>query len=406
MGPATGGAVRGRAGYLGPEGTFTEEALLSSALPGAVEPVAMPTIYDTILALRRGELDWALAPIENSLDGSISVTLDLLAGTEMGAKGEYHPAPAGAGMLADPGTGAKRGSPGSGKGERLPAAADEDADIEIVGEALLGVRHSLIAAGEMPLQEIETVLTHPQVPGQCERFLRGELAHARVLAASSTAEAVRTVVADARPGQAALGTTLAAEIYGATVIRQGVQDRDDNETRFVWLARSSEGVPRAGPPLRTAAGGGRADTDYKTSLVFWGAGADSPGWLVRCLNEFGGRSINLTKIESRPKRERMGSYMFFVDLQGQADSEPVAAAILGLRAICEQARVLGSYRSAVPPRSAGAPPSSPAPPSPGEDERDRTESPGMPPDGGPGEQDPGNRRRSTAPPLHSGSADG
>ena len=119
--------------------------------------------------------------------------------------------------------------------------------MQIVGETLLTVRHSLIAARAVELSEIDTVLTHPQVPGQCARFLRGELAHARVLPASSTAEAVREVVEDAGPGRAALGTRLAAEIYGGTVLREGVQDRDDNETRFVWLARSGERAPTPAP---------------------------------------------------------------------------------------------------------------------------------------------------------------
>jgi len=301
---------RPRVGYLGPEGTFTEEALLVSVEPDTVRPVALRTIYDTIAALAHREVEWAIVPIENSLDGSVSATLDLLAAEESG--------------------------------------------LQIVGEVLLSVRHSLIAASQLALTEIETVLTHPQVPGQCERFLRGELGHARVLPASSTAEAVRIVARGGQRGQAALGTVLAAQIYGGTVIREGVQDRDDNETRFVWLARSKEGAGRAAgdhqPPLRLGGGHG----EWKTSLVFWGPGADSPGWLVRCLDEFGRREINLTKIESRPKRERMGSYMFFVDLQGQIGDGPVTEAVIGLQEICEQARVLGCYRASQSPNEASA----------------------------------------------------
>src|SRR5438445_3976778 len=151
-----GSATRPRVGYLGPEGTFSEEALLASAAPEAVEQVPLQTIYDAITSRREGELDWAIVPIENSLDGSVSVTLDLLA---------------------------------SGGGE-----------LEITAEALLRVRHSLIAAEPLALREIEEVLSHPQVPGQCERFLRGELAHARILPAASTAEAVRIVTSEPRPG--------------------------------------------------------------------------------------------------------------------------------------------------------------------------------------------------------------
>jgi prephenate dehydratase len=297
--PPTG---RPRVGYLGPAGTFSEEALLDSASPDVVEPVALASIYETVAALRRGEVAFAIVPIENSLEGSINVTLDLLAG--------------------------------------------EATDVKIVGEALLRVRHSLIAAAEVPLAQIDTVITHPHVPGQCTLFLRTELAHARILAASSTAEAVRAVVDAGEPGQAAIGTLLAARIYGGTVIRERVEDREDNETRFVWLARHAPDAPDAAlaqPPLRAG-----ADAGYKTSLVFWGAGAERPGWLVRCLDEFASRNINLTKIESRPRREGLGSYMFFVDLAGRAEDAKVAEAIAQIETSCEQLLVLGSY--AVAPR--------------------------------------------------------
>jgi prephenate dehydratase len=298
-----------RVGYLGPEGTFSEEALLASAAADAVEPVPLATIYDTVMALRREDVDWAVVPIENSLEGSISVTLDLLAG--------------------------------------------EASDVEIVGEALLRVRHSLIAAEALALEEIDTVLTHPQVPGQCARFLRGELAHAQIVPASSTAEAVRTVAGDRGApdgvrGRAALGTLLAAEIYGGTVLREGVQDRDDNETRFVWLARGRAGEDRPQgdpPPLRES-----PTEEWKTSIVFWGPGAEHPGWLVRCLDEFARRDINLTKIESRPRPGRLGSYMFFADLGGRPADTAVADAVAGVRALCQHVRVLGSYRAGRDPQ--------------------------------------------------------
>jgi prephenate dehydratase len=289
-----------KVGYLGPAGTFTEEALYASARAGSFEPIALATIYDTVLALRSGALAWAIVPIENSLDGSVTVTLDLL--------------------------------------------ADEHGDLEIVGEARLAVKHSLIAAAPIELAAIDTVITHPQVPGQCTRFLRHDLARARVQSASSTAEAVRLVSTARVPGQAALGTQLAARIYGGVVLREAVQDRDDNVTRFVWLSRVREEHPgqaetQPRPPLRS----GSDDGGWKTSVVFWGAGAASPGWLVRCLDEFARRSINLTKIESRPRRGELGHYVFFVDLQGSAGELPVRQALAGLRTVCEQARVLGSY---------------------------------------------------------------
>jgi prephenate dehydratase len=232
--------------------------------------------------------------MENSLEGSINLTLDLL--------------------------------------------AEEASDVKIVGEALLRVRHSLIASEPLELGQIDTVITHPQVPGQCTRLLHGALAHAQVLPASSTAEAVRSVISDPRRGRAALGTTLAAAIYGATVIREGVEDRADNETRFVWLARVVDST--LSPPLRGTS------AEWKTSLVFWGAGGAQAGWLVRCLTELARRDINLTKIESRPRREWLGSYMFFADLSGRAEDMPVAEAIAEMRPLCDEVRILGSFPAA------------------------------------------------------------
>jgi prephenate dehydratase len=148
-----------------------------------------------------------------------------------------------------------------------------------------------------------------------------------------------------RPGLAALGTQLAASIYGATVIRAGVEDREDNQTRFVWLARA--GDIETPPPLAAQPGeASQTDGRWKTSLVFWGLGAERPGWLVRCLDEFARREINLTKIESRPRRERLGSYMFFADLDARLREPRAAEALAGLEGKCQEVRVLGSYPAA------------------------------------------------------------
>jgi prephenate dehydratase len=155
---------------------------------------------------------------------------------------------------------------------------------------------------------------------------------------------VRTVVAERRAGHAAIGTLLAASVYGGTVIREGVEDRADNETRFAWLARG-DGEHAALPPLRAR---DVARARWKTSLVFWGLGAKRPGWLLRCLSAFARREINLTKIESRPRRERLGDYMFFVDLDGRIAETRVEQAIAALRELCEEVHVLGSYPAAAP----------------------------------------------------------
>jgi prephenate dehydratase len=276
-------------GYLGPEGTFSHQALLAAGIPEGASATGLATIYDTVMAVHDGAVERALVPIENSLDGSIDVTLDAL--------------------------------------------ATDASDVRIVGETVLAIRNCLIAGRDFPLAAIETVYSHPQPIAQCARFLRSTLAAARVVSANSTAEAVRHVVAEPELPHAALGNRLAAEIYGGHVLLDGVDDDEGNQTRFVWLARTG-----------AVAAIGAAAT--KTSIVFWGAGDESPGWLVRCLSEISDRGINMTRIESRPQRAGLGHYMFFADLLGAADSAPLDAAIDGLGTHCEEVRVLGSYVAA------------------------------------------------------------
>jgi prephenate dehydratase len=279
-----------RLGYLGPPGTFSEEAVRASGQADGAELVPFGSIFDTVMAVEAGDVDRALVPIENALGGAVNATLDAL--------------------------------------------AVETREVAIVGETVLAIRNCLVAARPMDLGEIRVVVSHPQPLAQCARFLRLELPGAEVRAATSTAEAVSGVAASREPW-AALGTRLAAELYGGHVLRDGVDDDPDNETRFVWLART--GSP---PP------GDAGEVAWKTSVVFAGAGDASPGWLVRCLSEFAFRGVNLTKIESRPRRGRLGHYLFLVDLEGRADQGPVAEAVAGLRGHCEEVRVLGTYPAA------------------------------------------------------------
>jgi prephenate dehydratase len=274
-------------GYLGPQGTWCHQALLEAGVPAGAGMTPLATIYDTVMAVHEGTVELALVPIENSLEGSVDVTLDAL-------------------------------------------ATDAD-DVAIVGETVLAIRNCLIAPPGLEIEAIETVYSHPQANAQCARFLRTRLGHARVVATSSTAEAVRSVAAEPQARNAALGNHLAAELYGGRVLLDGVDDAEGNETRFVWLSLR-DGMPR-----------GPAEGPSKTSLVFWGAGDESPGWLVGCLAEFSERDINLTRIESRPHRAGLGHYMFFADLHGAAETPAVAAAIAGLGEHCETVRVLGSY---------------------------------------------------------------
>jgi prephenate dehydratase len=174
------------------------------------------------------------------------------------------------------------------------------------------------------------VLSHPQALAQCSRFLRERLPDAGTEVSGSTAEAVRTAAASSEP-LAAIGTRLAAELYGGIVLAEGIEDRPDNLTRFVWLA------PEGTPPH---------DTPDKTSVVFWGFNDESPGALVAVLRELADRGVNLTKIESRPRRVQLGHYMFFADLDGGEDDPAVREALVGLSRRVETLRVLGSYRAA------------------------------------------------------------
>ena len=284
-----------RVGYLGPEGTFTHEAVVGGlAGNGGHELVPLPTIYDTVMAVHSRAVEQALVPIENSLEGSVNATLDAL--------------------------------------------AMETEDVRILGELVRPIEHCLIARTALELTDIEVVVSHPQASGQCAHFIRSRLPQASVLAGSSTAEAVRTVAEHDGPW-AALGTRSAAARYGATVLRAGVEDVTDNETRFVWLGRVGSLPGGPGSPPGDAA-------PWKTAIVFWGVGSEAPGWLVACLAEFASREVNLTRIESRPRKQGLGRYMFFCDLEGR-DTEPhVAAALQGLADHVEVLRTLGSFPAA------------------------------------------------------------
>ena len=271
-----------RVAYLGPAGTFTEDALRSAG--GAGEAVLTTTVSEAIEAVRDGRADRALVPFENSIEGSVRPTLDTLS--------------------------------------RLGG------EVTIVGEHDHPVRINLIAREEIGVGDIEEVLSHQQPLAQCAGFLRREMPGASTRAVESTAEAVR-LVGEAGGPVAALGARSAADLYGCRVLREGVEDEGGNVTRFVWVA-----------PAGTRAEGGDR---WKTSLIFSELGEDHPGALVAALQEFSSRAVNLTRIESRPRRKELGRYMFFVDAEGSLADADVAAAVEGLRAKAESVDILGSY---------------------------------------------------------------
>jgi len=277
-----------RIAYLGPAGTFTEDALREALLGDEdFEALRTPTVHDAILAVEHGEAERALVPFENSIEGSVRSTLDAL--------------------------------------------ALEAESVTIVGEYDFTVRAMLLARESVELDEFTAVLSHPQPLAQCARFLRKNLPAAELRSVGSTAEAARLVGESGEPW-AAIGAIGAAELYGCTILREGIEDEANNVTRFVWIAPAGT-EPESG-------------AIWKTSLVFSELGEDHPGALVDTLREFSSRDINLTRIESRPLRSELGRYMFFCDLEGSTAEEDVAEAIAALRTKADSVRILGSYPTA------------------------------------------------------------
>lgn len=274
---------RVRVAFLGPAGTYADEALHAAPPEEQFDAVPYATIYESVMAVHDREADLALAPIENSLEGGVAATLDALSG--------------------------------------------EASDVRIVGELVRPIHHCLIAGSELELGDIAKVVSHPQATAQCGRFLRERLPGAERVAAPSTAEAVRGVAAGGERF-AALGSAYAARLYGGRVLVEGVEDEAENVTRFVWLA------PEGTAPREAAT---------KTSIVFWGFNDESPGALVAILSELADRGINLTKIESRPGRVRLGHYKMFADLEGAETDDHVAEALLAVAGRVHTLKVLGSY---------------------------------------------------------------
>jgi prephenate dehydratase len=275
-----------RVAFLGPAGTFAEEALRASA-PAGVEEVPYPSIFEAVMAVQAGAVDRAVVPIENSIEGSVNATLDTL--------------------------------------------AHEATGVRIVEEVDHPVHQTLIAAPGVALGDVTRVMSHPQATAQCQRFIASSLPGAEIVSTASTAEGVR-VVAESDQPWAAIGPRLAADLYGGNVLAERIEDHPDNLTRFVWIAPADTEPPA--PPT-------------KTSVVFWGFNDRSPGALMRVLADFADREINLTKIESRPRRVALGHYMFFADCEGAVGEPRIDEALAALRERVEVLRVLGSYPAAV-----------------------------------------------------------
>ncbi len=287
-------------GFLGPAGTFCEESLratLDEQAPDGRQRKFVPyaSMGETIEAASSGEVDCALVPIENSIEGSVSTTIDVL--------------------------------------------AHEVENLQIVREIRHPISHCLITRPGVSLDQVTKIISHPQASGQCRIWLRSNLPGRPIETASSTAASAERVSQSQEPW-AGIGNQLAAKTYGCVVLESDIEDHPENETRFVFLARQRERQDLFEP--------------YKTSVVCEII-KDQPGALLLILQEFAFRHINLTKIESRPSKRRLGDYVFIVDMQGKVDDPTIADALRCLCCKLPRLTVLGSYPVGKPlARSAGA----------------------------------------------------
>lgn len=268
-----------KVGYLGPEGTFTHEAALLYAKGKRVDLVEYPTIPDLIYGVDKGQIDHAVVPMENSMEGTVNVTVDMII---------------------------------------------HEVSVYITGELVLPIHHCLLAKPGVRLDELRVVLSHPQALAQCRKFLYERLRGVELRTTSSTAAAAREV-ATGRREWGAIGSKHAASVFGLDILEENIEEHNGNCTRFVVLSRQQS-----------------QPTGYdKTSIVF--SVDHKPGSLYHALRIFAERQINLTKIESRPMKTSLGEYLFLVDFEGHVRDAVVQEALDELAGQSRYFAVLGSY---------------------------------------------------------------
>lgn len=272
-----------RYAYLGPEGTFTEAALRTVPAASRADLQPHATVPSALDAVRTAEADAAVVPIENSVEGSVTVTLDELAG---------------------------------------------GCELLITREMSIPIRFALLARPGRDAFAVRTIATHPHAAAQCRRWLASHHPDAEIVHVASTAQAAAAVAAPDAVYDAAIAAPIAAEHYRLAVLEHEIGDRADAVTRFVMVSRPAASPPRTG-----------AD---KTSVVAF-IRDDHPGALMEVLDEFALRGVNLTRIESRPTGAALGRYCFSIDCEGHIDDARVGEALMGLRRICADVRFLGSY---------------------------------------------------------------
>lgn len=267
-------------GFLGPRGTFSHEAL-EEYIKDSNDfiPQDYNNISDMIMAVQNGIIDEGIAPIENSIEGAVNATLDMLA---------------------------------------------FEVDLKIKSELVIPVNQNLLIKKGAKLEDIKYVLSHPQPVGQCRKYINTNFPSAEVRLVYSTAGAAETVAAGTNDS-AAIGSAAAARVYGLDIAARGIQDEENNLTRFVIISKADN--PKTG--------------DDKTSIVF--STEDKPGSLYSVLEIFNLWDINLTRIESRPAKNQLGKYIFFVDISGHKEDEDVRDALTMVKRKTSFCKFLGSY---------------------------------------------------------------
>ena len=265
--------------YLGPPGTYSHEAAtIWGRLAGQDLFLACPDLPEALATVRDGRAGAAVLPVENSIEGAVNLTLDLVL---------------------------------------------ESPELQVVGEVVLPIHHCLLSRADN-LATIREVWSHPQALAQCRHYLAQKLPGVAIRPATSTAAAASQ--AQQRPDLAAIASTFAAWLYQVPVVATDIEDYPDNKTRFWILGQESTQFPGA----------------YKTSLVV-AAVANRPGSLYAILKDFADAGINLTRIESRPTKQELGEYLFFIDCEGKATDSPLKDVLAGLKNKTSLLLVLGSY---------------------------------------------------------------
>lgn len=273
--------------FLGPSGTFSEEALRSEPALAGVRAVPMATFDQALSAVDSGGADYAFVALENSIEGTVSINLDQLI---------------------------------------------FDRDLQIVGELVLPVTQNLLVVPGARLDAVREVRSYPHAIAQCRGWLASHLPGAVEGAATSTAEAARSVADAGDPEVAAIATVLAASLYGLQVGAERIEDHSDNVTRFVLVAPTTAPIP--------------APTGHdKTSVVCFQS-TNRPGSLHDILGHFSARSIDLVKLDSRPTKKGLGDYCFVIDFRGHVADEIIADCLREVHATTRQVKFLGSYPAA------------------------------------------------------------